>query len=103
MHCVAATAEGAGTRAADPLQAGDGLFHRAAGGGLDDNEVDQQDHHQRRNDQQQAPQGVRQHQCCPPELPRLISSAVICSLVSGVGLTSHQVSTAGSLLACSLG
>ncbi|MNK95510.1 hypothetical protein D3C87_1157480 [compost metagenome] len=75
-HGFAGTA--ADTGAADPLQVGDGLFHRTAGRGLDNHEIDQQDDHQRRDDQQQAPQYVTPHQCGPPGLPRAIFSAVIC-------------------------
>ncbi|MNI60367.1 hypothetical protein D3C73_1155790 [compost metagenome] len=93
----------ADTGATDALQVRDGLFHRAAGRGLDNDEVDQKDNHQRRDDQQQAPQNVSPHQCGPPGWPRLISSAVICWLVNGVVLTSHQLSMASSFAACTLG
>src|SRR5690606_26044409 len=51
-------AAGGGVKA---FEAGDGLFHRAAGSGLDDEEVDQQDAEQGGDDQQQAPRDVGEH------------------------------------------
>ncbi|MNO81305.1 hypothetical protein D3C76_725430 [compost metagenome] len=100
-HGLAGTAANRG--AANALQVRDGLFDRPARRGLDDDKVDQENNHQRRNDQQQAPQYVSPHQCGPPGLPRLIRSAVICWLVNGVVLISHQLSMASSLLACTFG
>ena len=88
------------TTATNALQVSDGLFHRPAGRGLHDHEVHQQDDHQRRDDQQQAPYDIGKHQWASP---RFFNSACICSFVSGVGLTSHQVSRASSFFASMAG
>src|SRR5690606_20294796 len=52
---------GAARGGVEAFEAGNGLFHRAAGSGLDDEEVDQQDAEQGRDDQQQAPRDVGEH------------------------------------------
>ncbi|MNN20306.1 hypothetical protein D3C81_1335790 [compost metagenome] len=93
---------GPGRTAANALQARNRLLDRAARRGLDDDEIDQQDDQQGRDDQQQAPQDIGNHRWASLACTRALSCA-ICSLVSATGLTSHQVSMASSLLACTSG
>jgi hypothetical protein len=44
-----------------PLQLGDHLLHRTAGGRLDDEEIERQDAQQSRNDEGETPENVGEH------------------------------------------
>ncbi|MNT68542.1 hypothetical protein D3C72_2067850 [compost metagenome] len=79
----------AGCAATEALQTRHGLLHRPTWRGLDDGEIDQQDCQQRRDDQQQTAQDISGH-------GEAFRRSAICALVSGVGLTSHQVSRPSS-------